>query len=239
MSMFGLFLGNDYPGTAYSLPDCVLDAERMFAVMQPYLAPESELLRNDECTLANIVRWVRATQKQMQPGDVAEIYNSGHGTSERVGNKQLQGIVLTAGVVLWEDKIRELANLLSPAIFISDSCFADGLTRAVGRQPRYIAFSRLNKRRQIMPAGRMPRRQHDYFAACAANETADSTGDGGAFTNVLLDVLKTASKRTTMQGIYNRVRKQLPNAEHPQTPQFYASDKGFANRTLASFMGAK
>ncbi len=236
----GLFLGNDYPGTSYSLPDCVLDAERMFGALRPYLAPRSVLLRNDDCTLANVVRWIQATRPLLTSGDAVLGYNSGHGTSQRVGGQQLEGLVLARGVVWWEQNLRELLAPLSPAIFISDSCFSGGLARSARRaprasfQPRFVPPSMLSIRR--FPASdRLPRREYDYFAACAAGETADSTGDGGAFTNAALAVLRASHSRLTMQGLFGRVRKVLPSAEHPQTPQFFASDRGFATRTLASF----
>lgn len=236
--IYGLFLGNDYPGTSYSLPDCVLDAGRMFAALDPYVATASELLRNEECTLANIAKWVRSAAKLAGPKDAFVVYNSGHGTND--GKRQ--GLVLASGVVWWEYEIRKLAAQLTPAIFISDSCFALGLARAsrlTARtyQPRYVPLAQLGRRRQPAPTGRLTPRQYDYFAACDTGETADSTGDGGAFTNELLAVLRTAKPRLTMQGVYSRVRKSLPNAEHPQTPQFVASSKGFAQRTLGSFVG--
>lgn len=239
MSLHALMLGDDYPGTAYSLPDCVLDSERMFAVMQPYLSGSSELLRNEECTLVNLVKWVNAIRKLAQPGDAFVVYNSGHGTND--GKKQ--GIVLHGGFVLWEARIRELLRPLTPAVLISDSCFAGGLAhryetataKSIMRE-RWVPLSKLPHQSQWTPTKRMGTRRYDYFAACDTGEVADSTGDGGAFTNAILDVLRTATPKLTMNGIHARVRKILPNAEHRQTPQFIASDKGFARRTLGSFM---
>lgn len=238
----GLFIGDDYPGSPYELPDCVLDAERMFAKLNPYLSGESELVRNEECTLANLVKIVRAFTKLKTAHDAFVVYNSGHGTTD--GKKQ--GIVLSGGKVLWEAKLRELLQPLSPAILVSDSCFAGGYARlpnlmnsSAPLYPRSTHRSvplSLLPRQQPPPTGRMPRMTYDYFAACDTDETADSTGDGGAFTNEVLAVLDAATPRLTMKGIHTRVRKVLPNSLHPQTPQFVASDKGFAKRTLGSFM---
>lgn len=231
MTLHALMLGDDYPGESFSLPDCVLDSERMFAVMQPYLSGASELLRNEECKLANIVKWINATRKLAKSTDAFVVYNSGHGTSD--GKKQ--GIVLSGGIVLWEAKIRELLKQISPAILISDSCFAGGLARTNGTAARYVPIAALRKS-QPAPTARLGPRQYDYFAACDTNEIADSTGDGGAFTNEILAVLRDATPRLTMKGIYNRIRKVLPSKEHRQTPQFVASDKGFSMRTLVSFV---
>lgn len=257
MALHGLYLGNDYPGTSYELPDCVIDSERMYARMEPYLSDDSELLRNEECTLANITKILRSFQKAKKKGNAFVVYNSGHGTTE--GNKQ--GIVLHGGFVLWEQQIRELLKTITPAVLISDSCFAGGLRRAkytttstiksytetptgfkevpvktkglyIGR---YVPFNRLRKQ-MPPPTGRLPKRLHDYFAGCDGDETAASTGDGGAFTNEVVKVLDKATPRLTMVGIHRRVRKVLPNDEYDQTPQFYATDKGFSRRTLASFM---
>lgn len=227
-----LSMGNDYPNTSYELVDCALDASRMFVVMQPYLSPQSELLRNEECKLVNIIKWLNAIAKIAKPNDAFVVYNSGHGTSD--GKRQ--GIVLHGGIVLWEARIRELLRPLTPAVLISDSCFAGGLARGNGTQARYVPLSKLPHQSQWAPTKRMGPRQYDYFAACDTGEVADSTGDGGAFTNALLDVLRNATPRTTLKGVYNRIRKVLPNADHRQTPQFVASDKGFSQRTLGSFM---
>lgn len=249
-------IGNDYPNSPYSLDDCCLDAERMFAKLNDYISVESELVRNEECTLANLTKIVRAFAKLKTDKTAFVIYNSGHGTSD--GRRQ--GIVLSRGVVLWEAKLREMLRPLSPAILISDSCFAGGLERNITTTtvtayaetdsgefrripvrrknlaiPRFVPFKQLPGK-QPPPQGRMPRMTYDYFAACDSDETADSTGNGGAFTNEVLKVLGEATPRLTMKGIYNRVRKVLPNKEHQQTPQFVSSDKGFAKRTLASFM---
>lgn len=234
----GLYLANDYPGTPYELGDCVLDGERMFARMAPYLSDDSELLRNEECTLAKITTILRSLKKAAGPKDAFLVYNSGHGTSD--GKRQ--GLVLHGGFVLWEAQIRELLKTITPAVLISDSCFAGGLSRryqtatntSIMRE-RWVPFAKLRKQ-MPPPTGRLPKRQHDYFAACDGDETAASTGDGGAFTNEVLKVLDNATPRLTMIGIHRRIRKVLPNDEYDQTPQFYATDKGFSKRTLASFM---
>ena len=237
MSLHALMLGNDYPGESFALPDCVLDGERMWSVMQPYLSPQSELLRNEECKVVNIVKWINSIRKAAKSNDAFVVYNSGHGTND--GKRQ--GIVLHGGFVLWEARIRELLQPLTPAVLISDSCFAGGLARArqlVRRSDSMRRFVQLEqlRRQPSAPARRMGPRQYDYFAACDTNEVADSTGDGGVFTNEVLRVLRAATPKLTMKGIYNRIRKVLPNAEHLQTPQFVASDKGFSRRTLGSFV---
>lgn len=237
MSLYTLALGNDYRGTSYELPDCVIDAERMFARLEPYLALDSKLIRNEECTLATVVRWLHAARKRATPQDAFVLYYSGHGTSD--GKKQ--GLVLHGGTVLWEAKLRELLRPISPAILIADCCFAGGLARhsTLNAQPstvtRYVPLAALGRRQQPAAASRMANRKYDYFAACNTNETAASTGHGGAFTNALLDVLRMATPRLSMRGVHTRVRKLLPNADYPQTPQFVASDRGFSRRTLGSF----
>lgn len=226
-----LILGNNYPHTSYSLPDCVLDAENVSRALAPHITGQSIVLRDDECTLANIQKSLGRIKAAMKRGDALLGYNSGHGTTE--GKRQ--GIVLARGVVWWEANIRSVLRTISPAIFISDSCFAGGLPRARG-SARFVPFAKLQRRLQPQTPSKMPQRQYDYLAACAAGETAASTGDGGAFTNVLIEVFRDATPRYSMKGIYNRIRQQLPSDEYDQTPQFFASDKGFSRRTLGSFL---
>ena len=226
----GLFIGNNYPDTSYSLPDCVLDAEHMLAALGPYM-PHSCVyyLKNADCTLANIAEALDEIAASMCKGDALFAYNSGHGTTD--GKRQ--GIVLADGVIWWEANIRKAIGKFPAAILVSDSCFSGGLSR--GSRERFVPIGKLPRRQPPCPP-RTPPRKYDYISACSGKETADSTGTGGAFTNVLLDALDAATPRTTIPGLYKAVRRQLPNAMHPQTPQLFTSDGGFARRTLGSFL---
>lgn len=235
-----LSVGCNYRGTSYELPDCELDSDNIVEAFGQYVA-SAKTLQRTEVNPFTIRVAVSEIAKKLKRGDAAICYYSGHGTTQRVGKKLIQGIVMDDGSVLWEQELRKILAAITPAIFIADSCFSGGLARGGKKHQtrRFVPFSKLRDAKSPVIVGRQAKRQYDYFSACSGSETAASTGDGGAFTNAALGVLRDAKPTITMRGIYTAVRKMLPNAEYQQTPQFVASDAGFANRTLASFMGAK
>ena len=240
MSLYLLSVGCNYRGTSYELGDCELDSDNIAAEFRPYVA-DTKILQRSLVNPASIRSALEAIGRKLRKGDAAICYYSGHGTTQRMGNKLIQGIVMDDGSVLWEQELRKLLAALTPAIFIADSCFSGGLARGNKnhRAQRFVPFSKLRDAQSPVLVGRQVKRQYDYFSACSDQETAASTGDGGAFTNAALGVLRDAKQTITMRGIYKEVRKLLPSPEYQQTPQFVASDNGFASRTLASFIGAK
>lgn len=232
-----LAAGSDYPGKPYELPDCALDVSNVAAAFAPYVKMRKTLI-DDQLTAENIKKAVANIAQRMTANDAVICYFSGHGTTQQAGKLLIQGIVMNDGSVLWEHELRTILAALPTAMFIADSCFSGGLSRVYrkGHADRFVPFSKLRDAQSPILTKRIPSRRYDYFAACSGTETAASTGTGGAFTTAALQILTASDGSLTMRGLYRAIRKVLPNQEYNQTPQFFASDEGFARRTLKSFI---
>lgn len=232
--IYFLGIGNQYQGEAYQLPDCELDVENMAAALEPFLAWGKCLLggkgteRNTRKALAEIGRRKKAS-------DVVVVDFSGHGTSEVVNGKQVQGIVWADGTVGYEATVRQMLAGLSPLILFSDSCCSGGLAKHARHRAKYVPHNWLYHQPAAEIPTRVPKRTYQYMAACKAGETAASTGSGGAFHLALAEVFAEHPERLTFKSLYKGVRKLLPNANYQQTPQLTYSDANFVNRTLKSF----
>lgn len=233
MSILYLGIGNNYAGEAYSLPDCELDVENVAADLEPFIGWVKCLIsgKGTRKNTASALNEIRAKKKA---SDAVVIVNSGHGTSDTINGKRVQGIVWADGTVGWEAELRQMLADISPLILLSDSCFSGGLSKGRTHRAKYVPISNLFVDRADIPT-RVPRRTYEYMAACKATETAASTGQGGAFTNALREVFADHPERLTFKSLFKGVRKLLPNADYNQTPQLFYSDEKFVSRTLASF----
>jgi hypothetical protein len=132
-------------------------------------------------------------------------------------------------------------------IFISDSChsgtvskFAPALpgTPAAEIRPRFLpprAFLKDPKLLALLDetavAGRSSRQKYPAILLAGCKDVQfsyDAVFNGrpnGAFTRVAIDTL-TAAKPATPRAWMNEIKKQLPTASYPQTPQLYGSGAG-------------
>lgn len=235
MAIRGLFIGCNYPGESYELPDCDLDSENLAATLEPCFA-SGRCLLNKKASRKGVGAAFRKFYTELRPGDVPIVSFSGHGTSDTIDGKEVQGIVCNDGVVLYEFELRQLLADLENAVLICDSCFSGGLPRArVKSRPRTVPASHVFWPRDIEIPSRMPAKPRVRYLACKGDETADSTGNGGAFTNALIEAFDERKENTTFISLANAVKKMLPNKEHRQTPVFSYADRTFASRTLKSF----
>lgn len=234
MAIRGLFIGCNYPGESFALPDCDLDAENLAAALEPYLARGQALL-NERASRRGILAAFRKFAQALRPDDLPIVSFSGHGTTDTIDGKAVQGIVCNDGIVLYEFEVRQLLAELPQAVFMCDSCFSGGMVRGGKRQARTVPISHVFRPREVELPKRMPPKPRVRYLACKPDETADSTGNGGAFTNAILEVFDERKDKTTFIGLGRGVKRLLPNREHAQTPVFSYADRTFASRTLKSF----
>ena len=226
-----LVCGCDYKGESFELPDCELDATNVAARLKRFVG-DVVLLRGKDVIKAAIIDQVHTIADRKADYEPVFAYFSGHGTTANVGGKTIQGIVLNDATVFWENELRALFQKISPAVFAVDACFCFGLARGKRKLARYVPFELLAPR-PISPAAAIEvDKPRYYYAACNTNETADSTGKGGAFTNVLLPLLDRINSQTTFASLYTAIRMKLPSKQHRQTPQFYCRKKEWAAQKI-------
>jgi len=230
MSIHGLFIGNNYRGESAELPDCELDSENLAAAFEPYLASGRELL---SASRRKMIAELAKLKKVMRPNDLAIVAYSGHGTTDMIGDKPAQGIISNDMEVIYEWELRAMLADLGQAILLSDSCFSGGLLRGRKKQ-RWVPVSHCFRREVTVPT-RLPKKPHVRFLACRANETAASTGKGGAFTLAFLEAFEKRKDRATCYGLAADIKRLLPNKEYHQHPVYDATDKTFAMREFRSF----
>lgn len=233
MSIRALFVGCNYPGETYALPDCDLDAENLAAALEPWLASAKALL-NEQASRRGMVAALAKLQHDLHPDDLAIVSFSGHGTTDDLGGKPAQGLVANDGVILYEFELRQLLAQLPQAVFICDACFSGGLIRGKHRA-RSVPVSYCFRPQDVERPTRLASKPRVRYLACKDTETAASTGQGGAFTNALLEAFDERKEKTTFLSLAQAVRKLLPSAEYQQHPQFSYQDAAFANRALKSF----
>lgn len=227
-----LAVGCDYRGESVELPDCSLDALNIASTLEKYLASGRELI-NEKATRINMLYELGRLKASMKPNDLAIVSFSGHGTSDIIDGKRVQGIVSNDLEIIYEWELRQALADLGQAVLISDSCFSGGLLR--GRQKhRWIPASHCFQR-QVKPPGKLPKKPHVRYLACKENETAASTGKGGALTLALLEAFAKRDIKSTFAGLGAELKKLLPSADCPQHPVYDCADRVFGNRSLNSF----
>lgn len=232
-----LAIGTNYTGESYELPDCELDVVRIVVEFEDYCSSVTTLT-GKQATRAGITKAFRAFAAKLNKGDLGLVYFSGHGTYEMIKGKRVEGIVCQGGSVIYDFEKRTEFNKRKPGSFIvaaSDSCYSGGMFKGMA-QARSVSIDKLYRHAVDMPT-RSPAKPNAELSASAAKEVSFSTGNGGAFTNVLVDTLSDSGFNTTLPALYKRIRKALPNAEYDQTPQLQIDDV-LKRRTLKSFLEA-
>lgn len=241
MSIRMFTCGCDYPGESYSLPDCSKDAQALVATFEKYIASVTVLL-NRKAPLATAVKALLAFYDSCKAGDFALLAFSGHGTSDEIDGKRVEGIVLNDGKVLYEAKLRQIINTRPRGVIaamLSDSCYSGLLPKGNHqRTPRTVAASKVTWPEFDQPA-RMPVQPNAAYLGCSGkkgDEYSYSTGDGGAMTLATIAAFNESEDRTTLKALHTKIRKRLPTKEWPQTPVFFCRDAALAKRTIKSFV---
>jgi hypothetical protein len=231
-----LAFGNNYRDTINELPDCELDAENVHALFEPFCASVQIAL---SATRAQMRDATAKFLKSLKSGDLGILFYSGHGTTDRVGGKKAEAIVCNDFQLIYDFELRADLNKRAKGVMLAmaaDSCYSGGLSKATKHhgKPRVVPANVCIRHAARLPA-KTPAKPNAIYEACSANETASSTGHGGAWTNAFIEALGKREEKTTLPALHSRIRKLLPSLDYPQHPQFVC-DKSLTGRTLKSFL---
>lgn len=244
MSKYALCMGNNYPGTDAELQGCVNDAQDWEQLLR---GEGYEITVLTEATKAEAVRDLTEMVGRAKLGDRVVFTYSGHGSwvPDRSGDEadgRDECLVMTdyqAGGLLLDDELQEIFDRLSTgagALILSDSCHSGTVARmvmetaeTVAAVPRFLPPSEFLDisteeavRREEVPAS-APRKTASLISGCADTEYSYDAHFGsranGAFTYHALDAYEDTM---TLSRWYRAIRRVLPSAEYPQTPQLTA-----------------
>ena len=239
MAIHLLAIGNNYRRTVNALPDCELDAKRVAKLFSPYCASTKTLLSKGRTPT------IVATQiflRKLKAGDLGLLYYSGHGTQTAVDQKVSEAIVCNDMRLIYDFEMRELLSQRAKGSLLAsaaDCCHSGGLTRnqiepARSAMRRAVVASRCIKHLATRPQ-QLADQPNAVFLACLPEESAYSTGDGGAWTNQFLVAMR-GDTRSTLVANHRKITRRLPSADYPQHPQFEC-DSRLRRRTVRSFVG--
>lgn len=231
MSVHGLFIGNNYRGESFELPDCEMDALSLAEEFEPYLTSGKVLLSKTRRSMISALGSLK--DRVTRNYDLALVSFSGHGTTDTINGKQVQAIVCNDGTLIYEFELRQMLADLGLAALLADSCYAGGLTRGMQRGktiPVRFCFTHEAK----VPS-KLPPQPHARYLACRAGETAASTGHGGAMTLAVLEAFRERKDETTFDALGKRIKQLLPNGEYEQHPVYSCTVASFGKKTLKSF----
>lgn len=242
MAIHGLFIGNDYKGTDYELPDCELDARNVCAAFKPY-CQSTVLLTGAKATRDGIHNAGRRIKAELKDDDGWLISNSSHGTVEWKGRKRVEAIVCHGGDLIYDFEMDELLDDERPknsrVIVFSDSCFSGGMERAFRTHiRRTIGDEHCRSHKATPPAVKRPLPGVIYFSASRDNEESFSTGKGGAMTLAVLKAFYERRSNATFADLFKRIAGRgglLPTDDYPQHPQCFGSQADLG-RSLESFL---
>jgi hypothetical protein len=236
---------NEYPDRNSRLRFCVNDVKWWGNLLKNKFGFAVYKLLDGQATRGKIRRAIRGLVHKAKIGDTVVIQYSGHGTKVRDRNgdepdKYDEALYVWGRTerssILTDDEIRkDLSGLTVGAqlIFISDSCHSGTITRALNNgvnvdptycRPRYRPVA------DSPSAGRVRRRlmhpekdmTHLLLTGCKASEYSYETQFGnegnGAMTRQAVKILR-AEQDLTWLRFHRKLRKVLPNAQLPQTPQ--------------------
>ncbi len=242
---------NDYPGTGSDLTGCVNDAQGWANALGQRGFAVTTLL-DSQATGRGIFDAIRRVVSAAQFGDVVVITYSGHGTwlpdlSGDEPDRRDEALVpydaAETGLVLTDDQLHELFSLRAHGVrlvFLSDSCHSGSVTRLAGpvmpSRPR-VRFlpPQAWMREEMLPGARavaaVPPRGASRNTALLMSGCADPeySYDGfggaqmGAFSYVALGTLSRLHTGATYREWHAEIRKALPAADCPQTPQLLGS----------------
>lgn len=244
MSIHGLFIGNNYEGTANALPDCHIDARNCVGTFEPY-CDTAKLITGVQAGRTGILSAGHEIKTRLKPGDLWIITNSGHGTTDTINGRKVEAVVCDKFDLIYDFEFDHLlddgrADETTIAVF-SDSCFSGGLTRGINQGVRTMPVDECRKHAAIPPAKESPLPGVIYFSGCSKGEFSYSTGKGGAMTIAVLKAFGERKDNTTFGQLFKRIAGKgglLPTKDWPQHPQCSGSAADL-KRTLKSFAKAQ
>jgi metacaspase-1 len=240
---------NDYPGTGQDLGGCLADAEDVLNELDRRKFSIRTLF-DRQFTRDLWLEELRDLVAKPKRNELAVAQWSSHGTwVADVDGDEADGRdeaicpydYATAGVIL-DDEIAEICRDCKGTVLLwADSCHSGTVSRDIHLGLPHSASTRFLPPETVLGHG-LPleaarkrshtpvrRRGHTAIlvAGCRDAEYCyDAVINGkpnGAFTRAALDALKTLAPGANYLDWYRAIRKQLPSAQYPQTPQITAT----------------
>jgi metacaspase-1 len=246
VSYYALCAGvNDYPGEEEDLYGCVNDVHDWVNLLDSFgylIRPLVGVQFSRDLWLEELRDLVKRTTRS----DVACITLSCHGTwvidedgDESDGRDEAicPHDYKEAGVIT-DDEISSIIDTCPGlVILITDCCHSGSVSRAIRPADSPVLQPRFRSPESILsPASfvrgsqaplRRPKRRALHFAGCRDIEYCyDTEFNGrpnGAFTRIAIDSLKLLPPGAANRDWFSMIKKQLPSADYPQTPQITAT----------------
>lgn len=238
---------NDYPGTGADLSGCVNDSRDVAAALDSRGYGVTQLL-DAQATKEAVTGTLTGLVGGLKRGDRLVFHYSGHGSNiaDR-DNDESDGrdecLVLhdwQRGGLLLDDELHNILHAKAwgtRVLILSDSCHSGTMTRLAAfsdgrgddRRPRFLDVD-LALGVADDPAPVLPRQRSRQLAGVSLMSGCDDpeysydawfgSRANGAFTYWALRTLQ--DNPTTLSGWHKAVRRHLPSAQYPQTPQLQA-----------------
>lgn len=241
----GYCIGLNYTGTENELRGCEADANNLAAVMRQRGFDDVQTYY--ECTPAEFFDSLDFFAGIQTPADTLVITYSGHGTQVYDPTDPRELDWYDEAICLWtrgsgievvkdDDIQRALGRIKGSVFFISDSCYAGGLDRAISKPPsgdarqKFIPFDPdtmlIYRPKGTAKAATRLQRVYQLFA-CDEQEVSWDTGKGGVFTNALLKHYAAGTK-----GVGKLIEKCRADLVDWQTPTMPPPIRGSKARYL-------
>lgn len=193
----------NYRNTVNELPDCELDGERLITKLSNYETTSYKLGSPDV-----LVDYINNINKVVKSTDTVLIQFSGHGTQIK---SSLENDGFIEALVFWDGKnyyllkdkdfIKLTDSIKCKTVVIFDSCFSGGFnallpTLSIIRSADFPNSKLFNL--ELNYGKSMTKKC--YLMSSSETETSESSGNGGLFTNAILESTKTHNK--TINQIY-------------------------------------
>ncbi len=180
-----LTIGPEYSGGMYLYHNAEKSADLFEETMKSIFTIETIKLRGHEASSSNILKYINIIINRSDIQRVY-IYYSGHGNN--CGNKEFWQ---TSTGTIDQIKMAELINKSKPlVIVISDSCSSEHMVNCKLASHSFITLG-----------------------ATLDYQDAIMTGDGGLFTNILVECLKKITNETTFNDLFNLLEERSVEIE--------------------------
>lgn len=242
---------NDYPGYHNDLRGCVNDANDWAKLLKGDYEFQVKKLLDKKATKTEILNGLKDLVAKTDDGDVAVFTFSGHGTyvldqdSDEKDNRD-EALCAYRGNIL-DDDIRKILKKTKEGAHIcviADCCHSGTITREILKRTFEQSGENYEKKARFMPPkdaaahNKLPIRKRMLYPESDMNEVLltgcnsteysyDAFLGGrfnGAMTATAIKLIK-AKPNQTYRQLHKSLRKLLPSANFPQSPQLEASKK--------------
>ncbi len=247
---YSLHIGiNHYPNINNDLDGCINDAKKWADVLQKK-GFKTKLLIEEKATKRTILQEIQNIIAVAKRGDIAFITFSGHGTwVTDINNDESDGkdealcpVDVSEGNIILDDELYILFSKRhwgAKVVFLSDSCHSGTLNMAIKNKAkiRFLApenyMQKKSKVVEIIKRAKLKTIQSKksnnalIMSACRDFEYSFDAKFGnkayGVFSYYAIKTLLHLNNKASFNQWYKEIRRYLPNAKYPQTPQIRAT----------------